>query len=259
TFKIFTLAAALDKGYSVGTTLPAPNSTTVSGYTDCKGNHFEPWSVRNAETTKASSASLSTGTWESLNTYYAYLEQRVGLCDSVRMAQRFGMAQATGRPLQQVPSQVLGTNDIDVTHLAAAYAAFAAHGRYCTPVAITDVTGSTGKKLNVPRAECGRAVDAGVADEATRILQGVLTKGTGRGLGIGRPAAAKTGTCESFSCAAFAGYTPDLAAAVWYGDPAAPFGDPSPGVFGANVGPIWRASMEGALRGTAPTPFTAQR
>ncbi|MFB9840360.1 transglycosylase domain-containing protein, partial [Actinoallomurus acaciae] len=37
TFKIFTLAAALDKGYGVGTTLPAPNSTTVSGYTDCKG------------------------------------------------------------------------------------------------------------------------------------------------------------------------------------------------------------------------------
>ncbi|GLY77449.1 transglycosylase domain-containing protein [Actinoallomurus iriomotensis] len=259
TFKIFTLAAALDKGYSVGTTLPAPNSTTVSGYTDCKGNHFEPWSVRNAETTKASSASLSTGTWESLNTYYAYLEQRVGLCDSVRMAQRFGMAQATGRPLQQVPSQVLGTNDIDVTHLAAAYAAFAAHGRYCAPIAVTAVTGSTGKKIDVPRAECDKAIDAGVADEATRILRGVLTKGTGRGLGIGRPAAAKTGTCESFSCAAFAGYTPDLAAAVWFGDPAAPFGDPSPGVFGANVGPIWRASMEGALRGAAPTPFTAQR
>ncbi|MFB9839305.1 penicillin-binding transpeptidase domain-containing protein, partial [Actinoallomurus acaciae] len=243
------------KGYGVGTTLPAPNSTTVSGYTDCKGHGFEPWPVRNAELSKASSANLATATWDSLNTYYAHLEQRVGLCDSVRTAQRFGMRQANGRPLQQVPAQVLGTGDIDVTHLAAAYAAFADHGRYCTPIAINDVTDASGKKIDVPKAECGRAVDTGVADEVTRILQGVLTKGTGRGMGIGRPAAAKTGTCEGFSCAAFAGYTPGLAAAVWYGDPAAPFGDPSPGVFGADVGPIWRASMEGALRDTAPAPF----
>ncbi|GLY80986.1 penicillin-binding protein [Actinoallomurus iriomotensis] len=255
TFKIFTLAAALDKGYSVGTTLPAPNSTTVSGYTDCKGNHFEPWTLSNAETSKQKSANLNTGTWESINTFYAYLEQRVGLCEASKMAASFGMKQANGQPLQQVPSQVLGTNNIDVTHMAAAYAGFAARGQYCTPIAITDVTDSTGKKINVPKAKCGKAVDTSVADEVTRILQGVITNGTGRGLGIGRPAAGKTGTCEAHSCALFAGYTPDLSAVVWFGDPAAPFGNPSPGVYGSNVGPVWRASMEGALRGTKASSF----
>ncbi|MDN3354523.1 transglycosylase domain-containing protein [Actinomadura sp. DC4] len=255
TFKIFTLAAALNKGYSVGTTLPAPNSTTVSGFTDCKGNHFEPWTLSNAETSKRKSANLDTGTWGSINTFYAYLEQRVGLCEASKMATAFGMKQANGQALQQVPSQVLGTNNIDVTHLAAAYAGFAARGQYCTPVAINDVTDADGKKIKVPQAKCGKSVDSSVADEVTRILQGVLTSGTGRGRGIGRPAAGKTGTCEAHSCALFAGYTPDLSAAVWYGDPAAPFGNPSPGIYGANVGAIWQASMRSALQDTKPSSF----
>jgi membrane peptidoglycan carboxypeptidase len=255
TFKIFTLAAALNKGFSVNTTLPAPFQATISGFTDCKGDHFPPYTLANAETSNATSANLDTGTWDSINTFYAALEQQVGLCDAVRMAQSFGMSQSNGQPLQQVPSQVLGTNNIDVTHLAAAYAGFAASGQYCTPIAINDVTDANGHKIDVPKAKCGKAVDSSVADEVTHILQGVLTNGTGRGMGIGRPAAGKTGTCEAHSCALFAGYTPDLAAAVWYGDPGAPFGDPSPGIYGANVGPIWRSSMEGALRGADPTSF----
>ncbi|MGH3378023.1 MAG: penicillin-binding protein [Actinoallomurus sp.] len=255
TFKIFTLAAALDKGLPVGTTLPAPFRTTVSGYSDCKGNHFAPYTLANAETSKAKSANLQTGTWNSINTFYAQLEQRVGLCEAVHMAQNFGMRQSNGQPLLQVPSQVLGTNNIDVTHLAAAYAGFAARGQYCTPVAINDVTDANGKKIEVPKAKCGKAVDSSVADEVTRILSGVLTNGTGRGKGIGRPAAGKTGTCEAHSCALFAGYTPDLSAAVWYGDPAAPFGNPSPGIYGANIGTIWQQSMEGALRDTKPSSF----
>jgi membrane peptidoglycan carboxypeptidase len=255
TFKVFTLATALNKGYPQSYSLPAPFRTTVSGYTDCKGDHFAPYTLANAETSKAKSATIRTGTWESINTFYAQLEQRVGLCDAVRMAQNFGMKQANGQPLQQVPSQVLGTNNIDVTHLAAAYAGFAARGQYCTPVAINDVTDANGKTIKVPKAKCSKAVDPDVADHVTQILSGVLTNGTGRGKGIGRPAAGKTGTCEAHSCALFAGYTPDLAAAVWYGDPAAPFGNPSPGIFGANIGSIWQASMRGALKGTKPSSF----
>jgi membrane peptidoglycan carboxypeptidase len=255
TFKIFTLAAALDKGIDVNTRLPAPNSTTVSGLDDCAGHRLETWTLGNAERSRRSSADLRTGTWDSINTFFAHLEQRVGVCDAVHMAENFGMRTATNKALQQVPSQVLGTNNIDVTHLAAAYAGFAARGQYCTPVAITDVTNAKGDKIKVPRSKCSKAVDTDVADEVTKILQGVLTNGTGRGKGIGRPAAGKTGTCEAHSCALFAGYTPDLAAAVWYGDPSAPFGNPNPGIFGANIGLIWQSSMEGALRDTDATPF----
>jgi membrane peptidoglycan carboxypeptidase len=255
TFKIFTLAAALEQGINVGTTLPAPNTTTVNGFTDCKGTNLGPWTLGNAETSKRKSANLQSGTWDSINTFFAYLEQRVGVCDAVKMAQNFGMKRANGQPLKLIPSQVLGTNEIDVTHLAAAYAGFAARGQYCTPVAITDVTDAKGNKIKVPRTQCSTGVSSETADEVTKILQGVLTNGTGAGMGIGRPAAGKTGTCEEHSCALFAGYTPDLAAVVWYGDPAAPFGNESPGIYGRNIGSIWQASMEGALRGVKPSSF----
>ena len=171
------------------------------------------------------------------------------------MAQSFGMKQADGKALQQNPAQVLGTNPIDVTHLAAAYAGFAARGQYCTPVAITDVTTATGEKIKVPKSRCSKAVDPEIADEVTKILEGVIQNGTGRGGGIGRPAAGKTGTCEAHSCALFAGYTPDLAAAVWYGDYTAPFGNNSPGIYGADIGRIWQASMRGALANTSPSSF----
>src|SRR5262249_5929331 len=147
--------------------------------TDCKGNHFNaPYTLANAETSKAKSATIRTGTWNSINTFYAQLEQRVGLCDAVRMAQNFGMKQSNGQPLLQVPSQVLGTNNIDVTHLAAAYAGFAARGQYCTPVAINDVTDANGNKIKVPKSKCTKAVDSTVADQVTQILGGVLTNGT---------------------------------------------------------------------------------
>ena len=58
-----------------------------------------------------------------------------------------------------------------------------------------------------------------VADTVTSVLTGVIARGTGRAADPGRPAAGKTGTVQDYSSAWFAGYTPDLAAAVWMGDP----------------------------------------
>ena len=50
------------------------------------------------------------------------------------------------------------------------------------------------------------------------MLQDVITKGSGRGAAIGRPAAGKTGTTNDYKDAWFVGYTPDLVAAVWVGN-----------------------------------------
>jgi membrane peptidoglycan carboxypeptidase len=254
TFKVFTLAAAIKDGISVGTTINSPQSTTVSGFRNCKGNIAGDWpegswEVGNAGDSEAGRFNLRSGTWHSVNTFYAQLEKRVGICNAVKMAEAFGMRLTDGRPLQQVPSQVLGSNNIDVTHLAAAYAGFAARGRYCAPIAITEVRDANGKALKLPKQDCHQALDQDIADEVNDILRGVLTKGTGHGLSIGRPAAGKTGTAQNFSGALFAGYTPNLAAAVWYGDAAKPFVNTVPGIYGATIpGPIWQQSMQAALR-----------
>nr|BFE32205.1 transglycosylase domain-containing protein [Actinomadura rugatobispora] len=262
TFKVFTLAAALDQGIPVSTSINSPETTSISGFQPCKytgmfnGKKYDnewlgggPWpSVSNAGDSEAGNFNLKTGTWHSVNTFYAYLEKRVGVCNSVKMAEKFGMKRADGNPIAPLPSQVLGVNDIDMVHLAAAYAGFGARGKYCAPVSVVDVVDSEGKKVKLPKADCRQVVDEAVADKVNNILQGVLTQGTAKGRGIGRPAAAKTGTCEAHSCAVFAGHTPNMAAATAYWDFRGPWRYKVYGVYGADTpGAMWQQSMRGAL------------
>ncbi|MFA1541201.1 penicillin-binding protein [Actinomadura monticuli] len=269
TFKAFTLAAALDEGMPFGTRLMAPRAFTPVGFRDCRGDRVgDPGaSLRNAADGEGGKEfSLVTGTHHSVNTFFLALEKEVGLCDTVKMAERLGMKQANGKPLEQYPAFTLGFNPVSPLRLAAAYAAFGARGRYCEPLAIKEIKDASGHRLKVPGRHCEQVIDEGVADAVNYVLQGVLTKGTARGMGIGRPAAGKTGTVDNFSAAWFAGYTPDLAAAVWVGDPRGGYRYPMDSlcmdgtcygsVFGATIpAPIWQQSMSGALLGTAATPF----
>jgi membrane carboxypeptidase/penicillin-binding protein len=82
---------------------------------------------------------------------------------------------------------------------------------------------------------------------------------TGAGLAIGRDAAGKTGTTNDSAAVWFSGYTPDLEATVWVGDPRGGYRFPMQNleingrfyedVFGSTLpGPIWRQSMINALK-----------
>jgi membrane peptidoglycan carboxypeptidase len=269
TFKVFTLAEALDRGIPFGQKLFAPKEFVPTGFRDCSGK-------RVGDTTALGNAgdgeggrdfTLVTGTWHSVNTFFLGLEREVGLCETYQMATKLGMRKATGGKLQQYPSFTLGFNTVSPVRLAAAYAAFAARGRYCSPIAITSITAPHGP-VKVPGAGCHRAISEETADAVNHILSGVLTKGTAKGNEIGRPAAGKTGTVDDFSSAWFAGYTPDLASAVWVGDPRGGYEHPLRGVclgercygqvYGADIpAPIWRDTMEQALRGITEHGFHA--
>ncbi|MCP9969103.1 transglycosylase domain-containing protein [Actinomadura madurae] len=135
TFKIFTLAAAIDQGIPVSTTINSPQTTTIGGFQPCRytgmyqGKKVKnamigggTWTLSNAGDSEKGNFNLKTGTWHSVNTFYAHLEKRVGVCNAVKMAEKFGMKQGNGNPLLPIASQVLGVNDIDMVHLAAAYA-----------------------------------------------------------------------------------------------------------------------------------------
>ena len=271
TFKVFTLMAALEQGIPVATKINSPQSIGLAGFKPCRytgvaagkrynnqymgGGKWDP--IANAGDSERGVFDLKKATWMSVNTFYAQLERRVGVCDAVQMAQNFGLVRADGNPLWPVPSQVLGTNEIDMVHLAAAYAGIAARGKYCSPIAITEVTDPKGTKLKLPKQDCHQAVDQSLADETTSILKGVLAQGTARAVpSVGRPAAGKTGTCENFSCAVFAGYTPNLSAAVAYWDPRGGYKHPVTGIYGATIpGPIWSRSMRKALKGQPVMSF----
>ncbi|HEY9524724.1 MAG TPA: transglycosylase domain-containing protein, partial [Thermopolyspora sp.] len=271
TFKVFTLATALNEGWRFDQGYDTPSSfSPSSGYTDCAGNRVndENTVIHNAGGEGESGPySLSTGTWKSVNIFYMMLERKVGLCDVVRMARSLGIRRADGKPLSEVPTFTLGVNEVDPVTVAASFAAFAARGRYCHPMAITDIIDRNGHHTRItPR--CSHPLEKAVADAVSYILSGVFDKGTMRGQSIGRPVAGKTGTNNGYTAAWFAGYTPDLAAAISVGDIRGAYRYPLIGVTiggegygavqGASLpGPIWVDSMEQALRDTPPTPFVA--
>jgi membrane peptidoglycan carboxypeptidase len=269
TFKVFTLAEALRQEMPFGQKLFAPKEFVPTGFRDCAGHRVgDNTTLRNAGDGEGGrDFSLVTGTWHSVNTFFLELERRVGLCSTYKMATKLGMRKATGGKLEQYPSFTLGFNTVSPVRLAAAYAAFGARGRYCSPIAITGI-GSPQGPVKVPSAGCHQVVDTDVADAVNHVLSGVLTKGTAKGNEIGRPAAGKIGTVDNFSSAWFAGYTPDMASAVWVGDPRGGYKHPLRGVclgeacfaqvYGADVpAPIWRDTMTEALRGVPEHGFTA--
>lgn len=270
TFKLFVLANALQQGIPLSTSFNSPPVIgPLTGYTDCQGDSLTYPVVQNSSAGEGGVFNIYTGTWASVNTFYAQLERRTGLCGPATLAGQVGLTQASGAPIKQVPSMVLGANNVSPLDMADAYATFAANGLYCPLYAISSVTDSTGHRLTIPHKACRQVVPPGLAATVTSVLTGVLSNpiGTAYGLGLpGRPAAGKTGTIDQFHDAWFIGYTPQLASAVWVGFPNQPnrslidvtiggrfYGSP---IFGATLpAPIWQATMEAALSGAPVLSF----
>jgi membrane peptidoglycan carboxypeptidase len=215
--KLFTLLTALEQGVPFGFPQTVPAATTLTGFTNCKGEPTGPWHVINDSPSEKGGFSLYNATAQSVNIYFGKLELKVGLCNVVKMAATLGVTRADGRsllkwdhgqpPADDLPSFTLGSVNVSPMSMAAAYATVAARGMYCTPIAVARIISGTGARLPVQKPDCHQAIPTGVADAASYVLQSVLTVGTAGGQGIGRPAAGKTGTSDNFDFAAFGGYT----------------------------------------------------
>jgi membrane peptidoglycan carboxypeptidase len=283
--KLFTLVTALEQNIPFGYTATVPDSTTVQGYTNCKGQSLPGgFQVQNDENSSSGSStySLYTATALSINVFYGELEQKVGLCNVVKTAANLGVTWADGTPLLKAPpgrgnvsadnitSFTLGSVVTSPLDMAGAYATMAARGKYCAPIAISKITSLTGASLPVPSAGCRQAISPQIADAVNYILQGVLNfpGATGAGLGLNVPAAGKTGTANNSFYAAFGGYTPDLAAYVSVYHPNPPESMTGAGacyhasgqgqacdseMFGADApGHTWQLSFEHANLGKGP-------
>jgi penicillin-binding protein 1A len=268
TFKAIDLMAAVRKGINPDTT-----------YYDSRplGAGWLPreptWSVATDDHTYRGSISLSEAIAVSDNTVYAQLGADLG-GDAIRRA-AYDMGVTSH--LDGFPAESIGGLRIGVTPLemADAYATIADGGWRNTATAIVRVT-LDGKTVEpkVPATRRRKFTD-GQAARVTKALEGVLDHGTAAGLGIGCPAAGKTGTTSSFTDAWFIGYTPKLSTSVWVGYPTETASMSSvPGygeVFGATIpAPIWQQYMEGAIgndcvsfpspkNGFSATPFRGSR
>jgi membrane peptidoglycan carboxypeptidase len=246
--KLFTLVTALESGVPFGFQLTVPGTQTVGGFTNCAGapagyyaGQSGVFNVTNSEGPGNTTDSLYTGTTGSINVFFAHLEQKVGLCDTVKTAVNMGMTRVDGKPLlkadgpnqpaaDDLPAFTLGVVNVSPMSMAAAYAVPASNGVYCSPIVLTKIVDNSGHSLPVPSAGCHQAIPVRVAEAVNYILQGVLNfpNGTAYGMGLANyQAAGKTGTSNVASgngtpFAAFAGYTTKLAGYVSVFNPVSP-------------------------------------
>ncbi len=285
-FKIFVGLAALADRHdpSQVMSVPSPMDDAGTRIAACPGNgqHTVIWPPDyrpGNDDGKGFTGTLDEAFWFSVNTYFLTLEEQTGLCKPAQIAASMGVTQDNdtghGKRLDQFASFTLGTNLITPIEMAAAYATVAAQGKYCVPYVITGITDAAGRQLPGQHRSCRAVLDPNLANELTAMLQGVLTEpgATASGLGIGRPAAGKTGTTDTSIATWFDGYTPQLATAVWTGfiRPDTLKGDYMGNmrvggtyyygqIFGATISaPIWHDAMSGALKGTRVRDFTPPR
>jgi penicillin-binding protein 1A len=242
-FKTFVLTTAIKQGVD-------PDSTYYDGTSprtlDLPAGGT--WTVNNAEP-GGGTMSLASATWDSVNAVFAQLDLDVGPENVTQTAHQMGIE----APLESVPAEAIGGLSIGVTPLemADAYATLASGGVHHEPTAIGRVEFPSGKVDEIDPDSGDRVLTEGEAYEVTKLLEGVITQGTGAGYTyMGCAAAAgKTGTSEGESDAWFAGYTPLYSTAVWVGHPQS---REATGFGGPTAGPIWRAFMESAVAGDCP-------
>ena len=224
------------------TIFPTRDSTTPSGwYTpqnyDERFHTGFPMTVRNAIANSFNIPALDA-------------IEFAGIPNVLNMAGRLGLTEIANRSLKTLgPSMAIGTAEVSLLHLTGAYATFANRGIRVPPTAILEITDSQGHPFytyNAAHPNGVRAIGEDVAFLMSSILSDKASRyhefGPGNPLELDRPAAAKTGTTDSFRDNWTVGYTPYLTVGVWAGNSDNSIMQKVIGITGA--GPIWHDVME---------------
>lgn len=243
-FKPFVYLAAMEKGYT-------PDTVADDAPFDYNG-----WSPQNASGKYVGPVTLRDALAYSLNTVSARLAIDVGPQTVVDAAMRMGISS----PMDAVPSIALGTSEVSLLELTAAYAPFANGGFGVIANVITRIETASGQVLYeaVPSGP-GQVIDPFVVGEMNDMLQTALEIGTGKRADLsGWPIAGKTGTSQKARDALFVGYTSRMVAGVWLGND----DDTGTSLSGGNVPvEIWSQFMQKAHEGLpiAELPGGAQQ
>lgn len=206
-FKPIIYAAALDHGFGASDILDdSPLKIRLDRNKD--------WSPENFTRTYQGPVTLRKALSQSLNVPTIRLLEKVGIGETIQYARKFGIKS----PLTPYLSLALGSSDVTLAELTAAYTVFADHGARLGPVSVLSITDSTGRVLYTNDALPAQVIRPETAYLMTNMLRGVIEQGTGwKAREVGRPAAGKTGTTNDYRDAWFIGYTPGLVAGVWVG------------------------------------------
>jgi penicillin-binding protein 1A len=152
----------------------------------------------------------------SLNTVSVRLTLEFGPASVAKTAYRLGISSK----LEPNASLALGTSEVTVLELVAAYAPFANGGMAIAPHVVERVRTKAGKSLYVRTpANLGRLIEPRYVAMMNQMMRETLRTGTAQKARLpGWPAAGKTGTSQDFRDAWFVGYTAHLVTGVWLGN-----------------------------------------
>jgi penicillin-binding protein 1A len=237
-FKAFVFLAGFEHGLT-------PDDQMFDGPISVGG-----WRPGNYENSYQGDVTLRTAFAKSLNSVAVQVSERVGRKNVVEAARRLGITS----DLTAGPSIALGSSGVSLLELTGAYATFDNGGYGVWPRGIEKISDRDGGVLYQREGTGpGLLVRPQQVYDMLDLMTNVIDIGTGRGAGLGRPAAGKTGTGQDYRDAWFIGFTAELVTGVWVGNDD---NSPMKKVTGGSLPTqLWHAFMAGALDGEPIRPL----
>jgi len=242
TFKPFVYAKAFEE-LKYKPCDKVPNIQVVVEFDDGR----PPWMPQNSyHKHEGEMVTLKWGLANSINWISAFLMKRVKPGPVIQLVRKMGMKSE----IPEVYAICLGSADISLYEMTAAFSVFANKGWYIEPTFVTRIEDKDGNTIQTFVPEKIEAISEETAYLMLGLLRGVVQMGTGQRLRhrykLDNPIAGKTGTTQNNSDGWFIGATPDLVSGVWTGaeDRSVHFRSTSLGQ-GANMAlPIWALFMQ---------------
>ena len=259
TFKPFVYATAIDQLHlSPCQELPDTPYCIEAG----KWGNVDEWCPKNSDGTYGGNRTAKNALANSVNTVTARIMDMVGPKNVITLANKLGIE----TEIPEVPSIALGTVDLSVYEMVAAYSTFANQGVYTKPVLVTAIEDKNGTILYQFTPETKDVLSEETAYVTVKLLEGVTEGGSGTRLRttgaekwnpvykdiitgypyqFTNPIAGKTGTTQNQSDGWFMGMVPNLVTGVWVGaeDRAAHFATTNYGQGASMALPIWALYM----------------
>ncbi len=262
-FKPFVYAAALDSGFTPATiVVDAPiEIDTPQGL----------WTPKNASNKYYGPAPLRTGIEQSRNLMTIRIAQEITMRTVAGYAERFGVYDRMNPFL----ANALGAQETTLFKMVAAYSMFANGGERVEPTLVDRVQDRFGNTIyrhdqricadcsaaSLPQGQGvsidsnrERVMNAITAYQLTSMMEGVVQRGTARGINLPVPVAGKTGTTNDAKDVWFIGYTSNIAAGCYIGyDQPRTLADNASG--GGYCGPVFQQFMQTAIKKYGGTEF----
>jgi penicillin-binding protein 1A len=218
TFKPFVYCTALDNGWTPCDRI-TDQRVTINYEED---GEKKTWSPHNANWKfTGRNMTLRYAMARSCNSVTVQLSKKVGFQKVADYAKKLGI----NSDLKPVPSIGLGSNDVSLLEMVAAYSSFLNKGIYTKPMLVTKITDRDGKLIKEFKPVQKRVLSETTANLMVYMLKGGLEEPGGTSEALwdypdifgGNEIGGKTGTSSNYSDGWFMGITKDFVAGTWVG------------------------------------------